>query len=183
MGLSFTIAAGPRQRSHFQVRVPQDSWPHFTVSDSRLPQPGEPCLRIYILQGQGGPVITPGTGFPFRRLLRLARATEKAKLLYNWRFTANQFVLATSTLIPMIRNIFQLNRCGNSPYVSNILSNERMGLSLMNRLRLCEVYVSHKEHVLCQYRLCRADLAYLTCLTLQRQLSHLNGRKLDRRQV
>jgi hypothetical protein len=35
-GLSFTIAVGPRQRSHFQVRVPQDSWPNFTVSDSRL---------------------------------------------------------------------------------------------------------------------------------------------------
>jgi hypothetical protein len=31
-GLSFTIAAGPRQRSHSGVRVP-----HFTVSDSRLP--------------------------------------------------------------------------------------------------------------------------------------------------
>jgi hypothetical protein len=27
-GLSFTIAAGPRQRSHFRVRVPSDSWPY-----------------------------------------------------------------------------------------------------------------------------------------------------------
>jgi hypothetical protein len=36
MGPSFTIAAGPRQRSHSQVRVSRDSWPHFTVSDSRL---------------------------------------------------------------------------------------------------------------------------------------------------
>jgi hypothetical protein len=36
-GLSFTIAAGPRQRSHFRIRVPWDSWPYFTVSDSRLP--------------------------------------------------------------------------------------------------------------------------------------------------
>jgi hypothetical protein len=33
-GLSFTIAAGPRQRSHSQVRAPRDSWPNFTVSDS-----------------------------------------------------------------------------------------------------------------------------------------------------
>jgi hypothetical protein len=31
-----------RQRSHSQVRVPRGSWPHFTVSDLRLPQPGEP---------------------------------------------------------------------------------------------------------------------------------------------
>jgi hypothetical protein len=30
------IAAGPRQRSHSRVRVPWDSQPYFTVSDSRL---------------------------------------------------------------------------------------------------------------------------------------------------
>jgi hypothetical protein len=36
-GLSFTVAAGPRQRSHFRVRVVWDSWSYFTVSDSRLP--------------------------------------------------------------------------------------------------------------------------------------------------
>jgi hypothetical protein len=40
IGLSFTIGAWPCQRSHSQVRVPRDSWPHFTPSDSRLPQPG-----------------------------------------------------------------------------------------------------------------------------------------------
>jgi hypothetical protein len=51
----------------FLVRVP-----HFTVSDSRLPKPGGPGPRIYIPQEQGGPVTTAGTGFPFRRLLRLA---------------------------------------------------------------------------------------------------------------
>jgi hypothetical protein len=37
MGLSFTIAAGPRQRSHSRVRVPWFSRPYFTVSDSRPP--------------------------------------------------------------------------------------------------------------------------------------------------
>jgi hypothetical protein len=37
MGLSFTIAAGPHQRRHSRVRVQWDSWPYFTVSDSRLP--------------------------------------------------------------------------------------------------------------------------------------------------
>jgi hypothetical protein len=72
MSMSFTIAAGPRQRSHSQVRVPRDPWPHFTLSASILPQPGGPGPRIYIPQEQGGLVILPGTGFPFRRLLRLA---------------------------------------------------------------------------------------------------------------
>jgi hypothetical protein len=72
MGLLFTIAAGSRQRSYSRVRVPRDSLPYFTVSDSRLPQPEGPGPRICIPQEQGGPVISPGTGFPFRRLLRLA---------------------------------------------------------------------------------------------------------------
>jgi hypothetical protein len=71
MGLPFTITAGPRQRSHSWVRVPRDSWPYFTLSDSRLPHPGGPGPRIYIPQEQGSTVIPPGTGFHFRRLLRL----------------------------------------------------------------------------------------------------------------
>jgi hypothetical protein len=63
---------GPRQCSYSQVRLLRDSWPHFTVSNSRLPQPRGPGPRIYIPQEQVGPVMTPGTWFPFRRLLRLA---------------------------------------------------------------------------------------------------------------
>jgi hypothetical protein len=66
------FAAGPRQRSQSRVGVPRYSRPYLTVSDSRLPQPGWPGSRIYIPQEQGGPVIPPGTGFPFHRLLRLA---------------------------------------------------------------------------------------------------------------
>jgi hypothetical protein len=72
MGLSFTVAAGPCPRSHSRVRVPRDSLPYFTVSDSKLLQPGGPGSHIYIAQEQGGPVTPPGTGFPFRRLLRLS---------------------------------------------------------------------------------------------------------------
>jgi hypothetical protein len=45
MGLSFTIAAGPRQRSHSWVRVPWNSWPYFTVSDSRLLFSSPPTTR------------------------------------------------------------------------------------------------------------------------------------------
>jgi hypothetical protein len=38
----------------------------------RLPQPGGSGSRIYIPQEQNSPVIPRGTGFPLRRLLRLA---------------------------------------------------------------------------------------------------------------
>jgi hypothetical protein len=41
----------------------------------------------------------------------------------------------------------------------------------------------HYTPVLFQYRLYRAGHAYFNYLMLQRQLSHLNGRKLHHRQV
>jgi hypothetical protein len=62
--LSFTSAAEPRQRSHSRVRVPRDSWPYFTLSDSGLPQPGGPYPLIYIPQEHGDPIKPPGTEFP-----------------------------------------------------------------------------------------------------------------------
>jgi hypothetical protein len=51
MGLLFTIAAGPHQRSHSPVSVPRDSW-HFTGSESIVHQTGGPSPRIYIPQSQ-----------------------------------------------------------------------------------------------------------------------------------
>jgi hypothetical protein len=67
---------------------------------------------------------------------------SKSELLYDCRFTANQFVLASSPLRPTARNFFQLNFCGNSSYVT---------FSLMRRwvcpLWICfafrQVYISH----------------------------------------
>jgi hypothetical protein len=44
-GLSFTIAVGPRQRSHSRVRVPWNSGPYFTVSDSKVPFSSPPTTR------------------------------------------------------------------------------------------------------------------------------------------
>jgi hypothetical protein len=76
----------------------------FTVSDLRLPQPGGPGPRIYIPQEHDGPVIPPSTGFPFRRLLRLARLrwrysnppprgrTANAKVKITLRLTVSQSV-------------------------------------------------------------------------------------------
>jgi hypothetical protein len=72
MGLSFNIAAGSCQRSCSPALVPRDSWSYFTVSGSKLPQPGGLGPHIYIPQHESDPGIPPGTGFPFRRLLRLA---------------------------------------------------------------------------------------------------------------
>jgi hypothetical protein len=45
-----------QQFSFLQARV---------VSPTPNPHPGGPSLCIYIPQRQGGPVIPPGTGYPF----------------------------------------------------------------------------------------------------------------------
>jgi hypothetical protein len=65
--LSFTNVAGPRQYSHPWVRVPRDSWPYFTVSDSRLPQPGGPGSLPYLYpsSGTGLPSYIPRHWVPF----------------------------------------------------------------------------------------------------------------------
>jgi hypothetical protein len=44
-GLSFTIAAGPCQSIHSRGRVPWESRPYFTLSDSRLPFSSPPTTR------------------------------------------------------------------------------------------------------------------------------------------
>jgi hypothetical protein len=47
------------------------------------------------------------------------------ELLYDWRFIANQFVLAPSPLRLTSSNLFfQLNICGHSPYATSSLTRE-----------------------------------------------------------
>jgi hypothetical protein len=108
----------------------------------------------------------------------------------SWKFsTVRSRSQETAGLRLTTRDFFQLNLYGHNPY---ILSDEKMGLSVINMLdlssnvRIAHIASSwnfillHYTQVLWQYRLCRADHAYLT---LQRQPSHLNGRKLDHRQL
>jgi hypothetical protein len=48
---------------------------------------------------------------------------SESELLYDWRFTANQFVLATSPLRLKTTHLFlQLNPYGHSPYVTSSLT-------------------------------------------------------------
>jgi hypothetical protein len=69
--LSFTATAGPRQRSHFRVRVKRHSWSCFTVSESRLPNlQGQ--VPVFISPRNKMAVYTPKYWVPFRCLLGLA---------------------------------------------------------------------------------------------------------------
>jgi hypothetical protein len=110
---------------------------------------------------------------------RLFSIKSKSKLLYDWWFTVNQFVLASSHLRLTTRDLFsQLNLCSDSR-LCNILSDKKMNLSLVNILGPSSsvhfahiacywtFFLLHYTQVLCQYRLCRADHAYFTYLMLQ----------------
>jgi hypothetical protein len=78
MGLLFTIAAG-FAGAVIVTSESRGTRDHILISDSRFHQPGGPGPRIYIPPELFGPVIPPGTGFLFQRLLRLARL--------RWRYS------------------------------------------------------------------------------------------------
>jgi hypothetical protein len=163
MGLSFTVAAGLCQPSHYRIRVPLNSWPYFTVSGSRLPQPERPGPSIYIPQEQGVPVIPPGTGFPFRRLVRFTglrwRHSTSPLHGFSLHYSANQLQQSQSCFttggLPPISSswrqtlethdqtfFFQLIFCGNSPYVTSSLTRRWVCL-LWICLAIRQVYISH----------------------------------------
>jgi hypothetical protein len=73
-GLSLTIAAGPRQRSHFLVWVLWDSWPYFTVSYSRLPFSSPPTTRRATVE-VFDPASTEGLNTTWKCILYLTRNT------------------------------------------------------------------------------------------------------------
>jgi hypothetical protein len=88
---------------------------------------------------------------------------------------------------------FKLNPCGHSPCVTSFLTRRWVCLLwtclafvkciYRNIACYCKFFLLLSIQVLCQSRLCKADHAYLTYLTLQRQLTHLNGRKLEHCQI
>jgi hypothetical protein len=153
-GLSFTTAAGPRQRRHYRVPVPRDSLSYWTVSDSRLPQPGGPG-PVFISQEQDGPDILPGTGFPIRRPLdsrgygegirtRLNAGTNSSMLVTLRLAVYRQSVrLGAKPFEDYVQRYFslQLNSCGHSPYVTSSLTRE--WVYLLSCLTFCHVYISH----------------------------------------
>jgi hypothetical protein len=87
----------------------------------------------------------------------------------------------------------QLSPCGHGPY---IIFSKTKGCVCLLWIGFAFVKYTYHIHtacywkfllvhciqVLCQSRLCKADHVYLTYLMLQRQLSHLNSRKLARLQ-
>jgi hypothetical protein len=54
--------------------------------------------------------------------MSIPESDSKSELLYNWLFTANQFVLAPIPLILTAGIFSQLNTCDHSPYITSSLT-------------------------------------------------------------
>jgi hypothetical protein len=111
-GSVFCICCGPRQRSLSRVVNSWDSWPYFTVSGMRLPFSSPPTTRR----------VTVEVFLPASTRVWFAESESESELLYDRRFTANQFVLAPSPLRLKARIFSQLNSCGHSPYITSSLT-------------------------------------------------------------
>jgi hypothetical protein len=103
-----------------------------------------------------------------------SESESESELLYDWRFTANQFVLAPSPLTLTTR-VFLTEPLWSESLCNN-LSDESMGLCLIDMLVLLSNVWSHMTcywkflllhyiQILCQSRFCKADHACLTYLT------------------
>jgi hypothetical protein len=147
-GLSFTIAADPCQLRHSRVITPRDSWPYFTVSDSRLPQPEGPGPCIYISQKQGGPVIPQALGSLFvvpydsqgygggirtrehtwssirTPAPNLSSLSERVRVTLRLAVYRQSVRLGVKPLETHGQNFFRLNTCGHCPYVTSSLTRE-----------------------------------------------------------
>jgi hypothetical protein len=70
---------------------------------------------------------------------------SKSKLLYDWRFAANQFVLAVKPLETHDHTFFQLNSCGDCPFVTSSLTRRWECLLWLNwyQLQSVVIYTPH----------------------------------------
>jgi hypothetical protein len=82
-GLSFAVAAGTRQPSHFRVRLLWDSRSYFNVSDTRLPFSSPPTTRRDTVE-----VFEPTS----TRDTSGSKSNSKSKLCYD-RWSVCQSVL------------------------------------------------------------------------------------------
>jgi hypothetical protein len=88
---------------------------------------------------------------------------NQSQLLHDWRFTANQFVLATSPLRYHDQYFFQMNSCGCSPYVTSFLTRGWVcRLQFLLALASAVILGSHNHMLLSRIRWIRSLYLYPT---------------------
>jgi hypothetical protein len=163
-GLSLKIAAGPRQRSHSRVRVPWDSRPYFTVSDSRLSilsPPTTPGLRWRY--STPPPHETPVANVKFKVKARILRPTVSRAVYLGIKhpsWAQHQIFITVEEL--------QVSCCGalclTRGLVYRLPESQSSVISLLSDCTICILHVTkcmYIQHIqsLCQSRLSTADHA------------------------
>jgi hypothetical protein len=109
---------------------------------------GELCFAgAAIVRGRCLPQFPGGESISHYWFNQCFMSKSKSKLLYDWRFTINQFILASSSLRLTARNFFQLNPCSHSLYVTSSLTIRWVCLWWI-WLSFRQVYISHIYHVI-----------------------------------
>jgi hypothetical protein len=99
------------QDGHFYLR-----WSHYVSPNCRslCHNPGKQNVNLYRRENHKTSK---------EKLLSSTDLNSESELLYDWRFSANQFVLASSPSRPTTRDLFsQLHPCSHSPYVTTPLT-------------------------------------------------------------
>jgi hypothetical protein len=87
------------------------------------PSPVELVTVFYCLRFETSLFLASYDSQGYSGGIRPRLQSQSSKLLYDWRFTANQFVLASSPLRLTTRDVFsQRNPCDISPYITSSLT-------------------------------------------------------------
>jgi hypothetical protein len=117
-------------------------------------------------------------------LINSLKTQSESELLYDWRFTANQFVLAPCPVRLTKRVSFATERL-RSQSLCNILSDENMGLPLTNWLCFAFVKCTYRTHCMLLNILPCALFTIASALSIQALqsrscLSHVTATKPHR---
>jgi hypothetical protein len=165
-GLSFRIAAGPRQRSHFRVRVPRDSWSHFTVSDSRLPFSLPPTIRRATME-----VFDPASTRESMnsRVFSLFITSKEPNRGHHLERLVHSVIICVLSIAPKCSNLLLSN---GGPSVYCVTS--RMFTEALSRNGLFRFSGVMSQYYIIQYNIRSGNLIRLFWLRSQEYLSRFS---------
>jgi hypothetical protein len=87
--------------------------------------------------------------------------SQSSELLYDWQFTANQFVLASCPLRIMARDFSQLHPCGHSPFLKPLILDGSHRRHRFQQFRYCCARIRHRDTYLMSRYLAADDISVI----------------------